>query len=198
MSRMVSPDQVNGLSPYIGRGREFREAFETAHPFPHIVLDGFLESNLADELLKEFPAIDAMPKSRDYVFSDKRELSSIEEQGPAGAAFHRLVMSDEFQTFLVEATGIDGLFIDPQFFGGGFHQGGDGSYLDLHTDFNLHPLHKTWHRRLNILLYLNPDWRGEDGGAHPLKKRPRAGGAAAGPPFYPGTHHDDTRPRLDR
>jgi Rps23 Pro-64 3,4-dihydroxylase Tpa1-like proline 4-hydroxylase len=147
------------------------------------VLDDFLEPGLAEALVREFPAIDAMPKSRDYVFSDKRELSSIEEQGQAGAAFHGLVMSEEFRTFLVEATGIDGLFIDPQFFGGGFHQGGDGSYLDLHTDFNLHPMHKNWHRRLNILLYLNPDWKEEYGGQLMIKARPDQDPVSLAPSF---------------
>jgi hypothetical protein len=109
-----------------------------------------------------------MPKSRDYVFSDKRELSSIELQGPAGARFHAAMTSPEFASFLADLTGWE-LFIDPAFHGGGFHQGGDGSYLDMHTDFNLHPLHPSWQRTLNLLLYLNRDW--QDGwGGHLLVK----------------------------
>ena len=29
----------------------------------------------------------------------------------------------------------------------------------MHADFNYHPLKKTWFRNLNLLLYLNKDWK---------------------------------------
>jgi hypothetical protein len=74
------------------------------------------------------------------------------------------VLSADFQEFLRAATGYQGLFIDPDFHGGGFHQGGDGSYLDMHVDFNMHPLHSNWLRTVNMLVYLNPDWQPGWGG----------------------------------
>src|SRR5207302_6775883 len=64
-----------------------------------------------------------------------------------------------------------GLFVDPVFHGGGFHQGGDGSFLDMHTDFNIHPLHPDWLRMLNILIYLNRDWEEAWGGHLLIKAR---------------------------
>lgn len=146
-----SPQWIDGASALIA-------PFQQAKPFPHLVLDDFLDPEVAGALLAEFPAVDAMPKSRDYIFGNKRELSSIEESGPAGAALHRALLSEAFQRFLLEATGFD-LFVDPTFFGGGFHQGGDGSFLDMHVDFNVHPANPRWLRTLNVLLYLNKDWR---------------------------------------
>ena len=139
------------------------EQFRSAQPFPLLVLDDYLEPDLADALVAEFPAIDAMPKSRDYVFGNKRELSSVEQSGPAGRRFHEAMTSPAYAQFLQTATGYD-VFVDPQFFGGGFHQGGNGSFLDMHVDFNVHPQHSTWLRTLNILLYLNKDWKPEYGG----------------------------------
>jgi hypothetical protein len=59
--------------------------------------------------------------------------------------------------------------MDKEFHGGGLHQGGIGSYLDMHTDFNYHPVHKNWFRNLNILLYLNKDWKQEYGGRLKLR-----------------------------
>ena len=97
-----------------------------------------------------------MPKSRDYLFADKHELSSLEEQGGAPARFHAIATSAPFASFLVAATGFEGLFVDPLFQGGGFHQGADGSYLDMHVDFNLHPLHRTWLRTLTGALAADP------------------------------------------
>ncbi|HUQ64387.1 MAG TPA: 2OG-Fe(II) oxygenase [Acidimicrobiales bacterium] len=169
-------------SHWIEQAPQLRQSFQNAEPFPLLVLDDFLDPNLADTLLEEFPAIDQMPKSRDYVFGNKHELSSVEQQGSAGARFYQAMLSDQFQTFLQEATGFD-VFVDPMFFGGGFHQGGDGSFLDMHVDFNLHPQHKTWFRTLNILLYLNKDWKDDYGGDLLVKNAPDAQTRSIAPLF---------------
>jgi Rps23 Pro-64 3,4-dihydroxylase Tpa1-like proline 4-hydroxylase len=134
-------------------------------------MDDFLEAKFADQLLQEFPPLEAMPKSRDYVFGDKHELSSVEAAGAAGAQFHAMTTSDRFRAFLKDSTGFD-VFVDEQFHGGGFHQGGDGGFLDTHVDFNVHPLHKTWLRTLNLLIYMNKDWKDEYGGHLLIKARP--------------------------
>jgi hypothetical protein len=156
---------------WLQKAPALREDFTAATPFPLLLLDDFLEREFADQLLLEFPSLDAMPKSRDYVFGDKHELSSVEAAGPAGAQFHAAITSDRFRQFLCDATGFD-VFVDEQFFGGGFHQGGDGSFLDTHVDFNIHPQHKTWLRTLNLLIYLNKDWKDEFGGHLLIKAKP--------------------------
>jgi len=159
------------FSPWLGRGAELREQFRSAQPFPLVVIDGFLEDELADALLTGFPSVDDMPKSRDYVFGDKRELSSLGAHGGADARFREGVLSPEFAGFLSALSG-QSVFVDPQFHGGGFHQGADGSFLDMHLDFNVHPLHEDWLRTLNILVYLNRDWRPEYGGDLLVKSSP--------------------------
>ena len=142
---------------------ELQPAFRDADPFPLLVLDDFLVPAFADALLAGFPALESMPRSRDYVFGKKHELSSVDSYDSASQRLSQLVLSPGFASFLRESTGYD-VFVDPDFFGGGFHQGGDGSFLDMHVDFNLHPEHPEWLRTLNILLYLNRDWRSEWGG----------------------------------
>jgi Rps23 Pro-64 3,4-dihydroxylase Tpa1-like proline 4-hydroxylase len=135
-----------------------------------VIVDDFLVDQLARDLVEEFPAVDAMPKSRDYVFGDKHELSSIENTN-AGARFFAGATSPEFEAFLRDVCGQE-VFVDRNFHGGGFHQGSDGSYLDMHVDFNLHPLHPTWLRTLNVLVYLNPDWERAYGGQLLVKRHP--------------------------
>ena len=51
------------------------------------------------------------------------------------------------------------VFVDPANHGGGLHQGKKNSFLDMHLDFNYHPLKKGWYRNMNLLLYLNKDWK---------------------------------------
>ena len=167
---------------WIGAADELRSQFQRAEPFPHVVLDEFLDDDLANSLSMSFPSLDEMPRSRDFVFADKRERSSIETSGPAGARYHAAMTSPEMAAFL-SAIADDDLFVDPSFHGGGFHQGGDGSYLDLHVDFNVHPLHDDWFRVLNVLLYLNRDWREDYGGHLLIKARPDDEPLAIAPSF---------------
>ena len=49
------------------------------------------------------------------------------------------------------------------------HVGAKNSHLDMHADFNYHPKHLNWFRNINLLLYLNKDWKPEYGGSVKLK-----------------------------
>lgn len=156
---------------WLDAASSLRQDFEAADPFPHLVLDDFLDGDLARRLCEEFPTAEDMPRSRDYVFGHKHELSSVERSGAAGAELHAAVTSPAFAQLLQTMTGFD-VFVDPAFHGGGYHLGTDGGYLDMHVDFNVHPLHDDWLRTLNILLYLNEEWRPEYGGQLLLKASP--------------------------
>ena len=61
------------------------------------------------------------------------------------------------------------IFFDEGFHGGGLHLGAKNSHLDMHADFNYHPKNKNWFRNLNLLLYLNKDWKEEYGGSLKLQ-----------------------------
>jgi hypothetical protein len=147
-----------------------------------VIIDGFLSDELANGLLSEFPAIDHMPKSRDYIFGNKHELSSVSAAGPASAAYFSAVTGGQFQHAISDLSG-HSLFVDTQFHGGGFHQGADKSFLDMHVDFNVHPLHANWHRYLNCLLYLNKDWDPHYGGELLLKADPNDDAVSIAPIF---------------
>lgn len=71
--------------------------------------------------------------------------------------------SSTFLDFLSKITGIENLIADSYFEGGGMHQIRRGGKLKIHADFNRHPRYDL-DRRLNALLYLNPDWQEEYGG----------------------------------
>ena len=58
---------------------------------------------------------------------------------------------------------IPNLLADPELVGGGMHQTGPRGHLDVHIDFNFIP-ERSLHRRLNILVYFNKDWKREWGG----------------------------------
>ncbi|WAX55902.1 2OG-Fe(II) oxygenase [Jatrophihabitans cynanchi] len=145
------------------RRAELADTFNSAVPCRHVVIDDFLDAEYAQRLYEDLPQPDEMPKSRDYMFSDKRELSTLDRHSEISRQLHDVFMSKEFAEFL-EPLARHEVFIDPEYVGGGFHAGAEGSFLDLHCDFNIHPAHQDWLREFNILLYLNPGWQPEWGG----------------------------------
>jgi hypothetical protein len=73
-------------------------------------------------------------------------------------------------SWLSALTRIPDLVSDPSLEGGGLHQSTRGGFLNVHTDFS-HHYHKHWRRRVNLILYLNPEWCAEWGGAIELWDR---------------------------
>ena len=66
--------------------------------------------------------------------------------------------------WLEKLTGIPNLKADHSLEGGGLHQSKRGGFLNIHADFTIHPHKTNWQRRVNVLLYLNEDWKDEYGG----------------------------------
>jgi Rps23 Pro-64 3,4-dihydroxylase Tpa1-like proline 4-hydroxylase len=141
-----------------------KEAFTSGRPFPLLVVDDFLPQSVVKGVIEEIAAYTEFQKSNDYIFAkNKFESPDIEKLGPNGAAIKALLLSPEMAQTLSTIYGRT-IFVDRDFVGGGLHRGGDGSYLDMHADFNLHPLNQRWIRELNILLYLNEGWQPTYGG----------------------------------
>jgi Rps23 Pro-64 3,4-dihydroxylase Tpa1-like proline 4-hydroxylase len=141
-----------------------RESYLNAKPFPHVVLDDFLDTQVLDAVLAEFPA----PKQilwQEFDNAQEIKLASAKEAnfGPVTRLLFYHLNSITFLEFMSRITGIDNLIPDPSFDGGGLHQIVRGGKLGIHADFNRHPKYGL-DRRLNVILYLNKDWREEYGG----------------------------------
>jgi hypothetical protein len=145
-------------------GASAHSSYINARPFPHIVFENFFDPSLLDLVLAEFPKPGAI---RWQHFDNEREikLASASESsfGPATRLLLYHLNSITFLEFLSAVTGIANLIPDPSFEGGGLHQILRGGKLGIHADFNKHRNYNL-DRRLNLLLYLNKDWRDEYGG----------------------------------
>lgn len=79
----------------------------------------------------------------------------------------KYLVCDEFVDYIEELTGIYGLIRnDVNLFGAGIHQIHKGGFLGVHTDFNSydHKVYGKLDRRVNLLIYLNPNWKDEYNG----------------------------------
>lgn len=153
-------DRLERLGAHLGT------AYRSATPYPHLVIDSFLKSECAIALSGGFPQADS-DIGWDHFGAENYEVKmgcAREENFPAPlrSALHDM-NSGPFVRFLEKLTGIDHLLPDPHMVGGGIHLTRAGGHLGIHADFNWHErLHA--HRRLNVLLYLTPDWSSALGG----------------------------------
>jgi hypothetical protein len=138
---------------------KLRMDYLLADPFPYLVIDNFCDAQKLEKLYAGIPELSN--KSRDYMFANNKfEKSNYRELGPEFDELYRDLSSQRMNDFL-SFISHEKIFVDPVNHGGGLHQGKKNSFLDMHLDFNYHPLHKGWYRNMNLLLYLNKDWKPE-------------------------------------
>jgi hypothetical protein len=164
----------------------FAQSFRAAKPFRHIVIDGFLAHGLCQQLLVDFPRFEDR-----YALNEMGEVGgkavrmNVREISDTYRSLDRYLQTREFLDFVSMVTGIPDLLYDPEYIGGGTHENRDGQGLDQHVDFNFHPGTR-WHRRLNLIVYLNHEWDEAWGGNLQLQADPWNGdtrGPAVAPLF---------------
>lgn len=146
--------------------------FATAQPFRHVLIDGFFDPALAAQLLADFPSFEERyAKNESGLVGGKAVRMDMPDISPAYAALDRYIQTPEFLETISRITGVSELLYDPDYVGGGTHENIQGQSLAAHVDFNILP--KTgWHRRLNLIVYLNHEWQEAWGGCLDLHKDP--------------------------
>ena len=158
-------------SQLVQKARSLSEGYANALPWPHAVIDDFLPTEVADQILSEFPAPDHPAwldwRKRDTVHQPKKlgigNASRMELVSPILQHLMFNFQSHAYIRFLETLTGIPKLLPDPHFNGGGLHQILAGGHLSVHADFNYLAAIGLY-RRINVLLYLNKDWEPSYGG----------------------------------
>jgi Rps23 Pro-64 3,4-dihydroxylase Tpa1-like proline 4-hydroxylase len=154
------------------RVEEDAARYAAAAPFPHIVIDDFLEAGALQRAMADFPPPEAIEGWRRADITDAQgrvaqqlKLGSSDELrfGDTLRPLVHELNSGPFLRYLERLTSIEGLLPDAHLTGGGLHQSLPGAVLRVHADFNKLPGFGL-DRRLNLLLYLNPRWQPEWGG----------------------------------
>lgn len=135
--------------------------YNTAPVSPHILFENFFNENILNSILDEFPNLENKYdqsyndcNSKSFAKNNLKDLNQTKK-------FIDFLNSETFVDFLQKLTGIkEKLVIDPDMVGGGLHESKKGGYLKLHSDFYLHPT-LNLDRRINVILYLNKDYKSE-------------------------------------
>ena len=140
---------------------QLKNAFVNAQPFPYVKIENFLDPKAAQEIAAAYPGFDvALSQGKTFQSVNEKKKIQITDAAKFPAPISRLndlLASPQFLSDLSYITGMPNLLADSELVGGGMHITGPGGRLDVHVDFNYIEDRKL-HRRLNLLLYLNPKW----------------------------------------
>ena len=144
------------------------------HPFPYVVIDRLLEPKTAETCSAEFLATAEDQskkfvhyKDQDFEF-EKYALNKVNEMPPLVGSLFENLHTPTFIKFIEKVTGLEGLTVDESLWGGGMHMTKKGGYLACHKDFSVLPAtfkdELQLLRVINIIGYLNPNWKPGWGG----------------------------------
>jgi len=145
------------------------EQFQQSAPFEHVVIPNFFSADVLARLMAAFPPVEASiaapawkhydnPIEQKYALNDFTHPALSDVKG----VFDGL-QTDATVALMRRITGIHDLETDPHLHGAGLHAYPKGGKLDVHLDYSIHPISGK-ERRLNLIVYLNRDWKEEYGG----------------------------------
>ena len=138
---------------------EIKGDYLSKKPFHFTMFEGFFRRPSAELIHDEYPTIkDGQWDGTTYIDQkNKFQKSSFDPNSIFDVVINEM-NSPPFLQWLEKVTGIANFVADPELFGGGLHQSIAGAFLNVHVDYNTHPKTK-YHRRLNVLVYMNKDWK---------------------------------------
>lgn len=159
MESVRTTDQILDINKWSTIFAEKNDRYLQADPYPHISFENFLEPWAAEKATAAFPKIkDSGWIHYMHVNEKKHGLNKFDLIPEFLQEVIKTLNSEQFVAALSQLTGIPGLKPDPSLEGGGLHQSQRGGFLNIHADFTVHPHKRNWRRRVNVLVYLNPEW----------------------------------------
>lgn len=147
------------------------KSFLNNSPYPHVVINNFFEERIAECLSDKFPNSDSSSwKIYNNPLEHKYSHNEINLMPQEFQKIFEALQNSIFIDLIKKITDIPNLENDPLLHGAGLHFYPKRGKLDLHLDYSLHPfLNKE--RRVNLIIYLNKNFKEEWGGHLELRSK---------------------------
>ena len=147
--------------------RQLEKGYTETYPFKYSIIDNFLKEEYLEQIVNEVQQLDISNAYYKVTEKNKLEYNKFAFNTNIGSSIQALfteLVSIEFIHYIEKLTHIPNIIPnDLSLKGAGVHKIKKDGYLAVHTDFNTytHPTHGKLDRRVNILIYLNPEWKEE-------------------------------------
>jgi 2OG-Fe(II) oxygenase superfamily len=145
---------------------DLHQIFIKSEPYNHIIIDDFLDKEIIDDIVLEFPNFDdEIWYNYDNPLEIKKASNNWNIFGSKTYQYFTHVLSQDFtsKVNLLVNGNTDKLYPDVGLHGGGYHSLKTGGKLNPHLDYSIHPK-LGLQRIVNIILYVTPNWKPEWGG----------------------------------
>jgi Rps23 Pro-64 3,4-dihydroxylase Tpa1-like proline 4-hydroxylase len=126
------------------------------------VLDNLLPESIALEIYRSFPEPSKMGDHRSLK-ENKKIAAQLNLYHPILEEITYAIQDPRLVKVMEEITGIKNMEPDDKLYAGGLSLMSKGNFLNPHLD-NSHDSEREKYRVLNLLYYVSPDWKLENGG----------------------------------
>lgn len=151
---------MDKLTRYIN-WMEVKQQYQNSLPFNHVIIDNFFLPQVAEQLAKEFPSYNN-PGLGFYnnAIENKKVLNKWDKFPKLTYQVFTYLGRSEFVSNMRNLIDESALWMDVGLNGGGWHMHGRGGKNNVHLDYSIHPKLGE-QRKLNIIIYMTPDWKPE-------------------------------------
>jgi hypothetical protein len=144
---------------------DLSRSFFYSTPFNHVVIDNFFKQEVALNIFNDMPDynLETLDAKYDNPIEKKRTLQNWTKFPKNLYSATTYLVSEKFNNYLKELSRQHKLQPDYGLHGGGVHMHQAGDYLNIHVDYDIHPK-LGMKRKLNLIVYLTPNWKEEWGG----------------------------------
>lgn len=165
-------NELNNNNKYFGDWinniPEIKTKYNSSLPFKHIKIDNFLKDEYAEEIYDKFPTDFENWHKYNNPLEVKYANDNINNMDESIKNLFYILSTNQLINVFSEITEIKNLEFDPFLHGAGLHSHPRYGRLNIHLDYEKHPILENKQRRLNIILFLTKNWKQEWNGDNQL------------------------------
>ena len=168
LKKIEEQDNLKYFGEWINNINEISKIYQNNKPFNYVVIDNFLKEEYCKDISDGIPSdLNKYhkyynPLEVKYAYDNINSLEGITKD------LFYILSSKQIIDVFKNITGIENLEYDKYLHGAGVHLHPKNGRLNIHLDYEKHPILENKERRMNIILYLSEEWKDEWNGSTEL------------------------------